>query len=257
MIPWLDDDSPFPDTHTALGPHSDAPGLLAASEGISLRRLQAAYRHGIFPWFSDGQPVLWWTTDPRMVLPVDAFKLSRSLRKAIQRLRLSPGFKIRVDSAFDQVMAACAHTPRDGQDGTWILPPIQQAYGAWHRLWRAAREAGQQPQAGVHSVETWIDGELVGGLYGVNVGGMFYGESMFAHRTDASKIALAALVCLCRRAGITLIDCQQQTAHLASLGAHPISRAEFEAHLNRVVERPAPQDWSYDDVVWAQLLTSA
>jgi leucyl/phenylalanyl-tRNA--protein transferase len=257
MIPWLEADTPFPDTHQALGPMSDAPGLLAASADVSLPRLQSAYRHGIFPWFSDGQPVLWWTTDPRMVLPVSEFKLSRSLRKTIQRFRFSPGCEIRIDSALPQVMHACAHTPREGQQGTWILPPIQQAYQRWHLQWQQARAQGQATTGGVHSVETWMDGELVGGLYGVNVGGMFYGESMFAHRTDASKIALAALVCLCRREGITLIDCQQQTSHLASLGARPIPRSDFETHLKGVVDRLAPQDWSYHDQTWALLMPSA
>jgi leucyl/phenylalanyl-tRNA--protein transferase len=257
MIPWLDAEAPFPDTRQALGPRSDAPGLLAASADISLMRLQAAYRRGIFPWFSEGQPVLWWTTDPRMVLPVAEFKLSRSLRKAIQRFRQTPGCDIRVDSAFSEVMSACAHTPRDGQQGTWILPPIQQAYQRWHLQGQQARAQGLATSGGVHSVETWVDGQLVGGLYGVNLGRMFYGESMFAHRTDASKMALAALICLCRREGITFIDCQQQTQHLASLGARPIPRSDFEAHLEGVVDLLAPQNWSYHDETWALLLPPA
>lgn len=245
MIPWLEPDTPFPDTATALGPETDAPGLLAAGADLSPARLQAAYRRGIFPWFSQGQPVLWWTTDPRMVLPVAAFKLHRSLRKTIARFRRTPGCEIRIDSAFEQVMLACASTPRDGQNGSWIVPDMRQVYGQWHH------------QGFVHSIETWMDGELVGGLYGVNIGRMFYGESMFAWHTDASKIALAALVCFCRANGIALIDCQQQTSHLASLGASPVSRSHFEAHLRGVIDQAPPAVWAYDDALWSLLEHSA
>jgi len=242
MIPWLQPDTPFPDTSQALGPDSDAPGLLAAGHDLSPARLEAAYRRGIFPWFSEGQPVLWWTTDPRMVLPVSEFKLSRSLRKTLQRFLRTPGCEVRVDSAFDAVMSACASTPRDGQSGTWILPEMREVYAHWHQLGR------------VHSVETWIDGSLVGGLYGVNIGRMFFGESMFAHRTDASKIALAALVAFCRRHDIGVIDCQQETAHLASMGARPWPRHEFEAHLSRVTPLPPPTNWAYDETTWLEMI---
>jgi len=241
MIPWLEPDSPVPDTALALGPGTDAPGLLAAGQDLSTVRLANAYRRGIFPWFSPGQPVLWWSTDPRMVLPVAEFKLSRSLRKTIQKFRRTPDTEVRIDSAFAQVIAACANAPREGQDGTWIVNDIQRAYRQWHA------------QGAVHSVEVWMDGELAGGLYGVNVGRMFYGESMFARRTDASKIALAALVCFCRRHQIPVIDCQQQTAHLASMGARPWPRGEFEAHLRGVVDEPGPADWTYHDSYWAEL----
>ncbi len=241
MIPWLEPHSPFPDTSLALGPDSEAPGLLAAGNELSVERLDAAYRRGIFPWFSPGQPVLWWTTDPRMVLPVAEFRLSRSLRKTIRRFRETPDSTVRIDGAFDQVIRACAGTPREGQDGTWIVPAVQQVYAQWHRMGR------------VHSFETWWEGELVGGLYGVSIGRMFFGESMFAWRTDASKIALAALVCFCRANGITLIDCQQQTQHLASLGARPLLRGEFEAHLRGVIDHPPPPVWAYDDSLWSEL----
>ena len=241
MIPWLEPDDPLPDTHDALGPQSDAPGLLAAGRDLSPSRLTEAYRRGIFPWFSEGQPVLWWTTDPRMVLPVSAFKLSRSLRKTIQKFRRTPACEVRVDHAFSQVMAACAHTPREGQDGTWIVPEMRAAYAHWHA------------QGKVHSFETWVAGQLVGGLSGVSLGRMFFGESMFAHRTDASKIALAALVCFCRAHDITVIDCQQQTAHLASLGARPWPRERFEAHLRDVVDLPPVGTWAYDDALWSYL----
>jgi leucyl/phenylalanyl-tRNA--protein transferase len=251
MIPWLPDDdadeadaldgrlTPFPPTSQALGADTDAPGLLCAGGSLTAARLRLAYRQGIFPWFSPAQPVLWWTTDPRMVLKVAEFRLHRSLRKTLQRFIATPGCAVRIDSAFEAVIHHCSQTPREGQDGTWIVPAVRAAYVALHRAGTA------------HSIETWIDGHLVGGLYGVNLGGMFYGESMFAHRTDASKIALAALVAHCRRLGIAWIDCQMQTEHLASMGARPLPRAAFEAHLARVVDLPSPREWSYDRSAWA------
>ncbi len=210
-------------------------------------RLEEAYRAGIFPWYSPGQPVLWWSPDPRMVLPTAEFRLSRSLAKTIRRFRRTPGCALRFDSAFEQVIQACAQVPRAGQAGTWIVPAMIAAYGEWHRRGR------------VHSAETWIDGELAGGLYFVAIGRMCYGESMFARRTDASKIALAALVAACRAHGVALIDCQQNTAHLASFGAREIGRAEFLAHVARsTAPDPATAageaiDWTYDDSHWALL----
>ncbi|MFM2058960.1 MAG: hypothetical protein RLY71_3345 [Pseudomonadota bacterium] len=243
MIPWLpDDDSvPFPPTGDALGPDSDAPGLLCAGGRLSVARLRAAYAQGIFPWYSRGQPVLWWSTDPRMVLQTARFRLHRSLRKTLRHFITTPGCAVTIDRAFDRVIAACAGTPREGQNGTWIVPEIARAYQRWHA-------AGS-----VHSFETWIDGELVGGLYGINLGRMFYGESMFAHRTDASKIALAALVAFCRANAIEWIDCQQQTRHLASLGAAPVPRAQFEAHLQQVTRQAGPTDWTYHAATWSWL----
>lgn len=239
---WLGDDAtPLPPTSHALGEGSSAPGLLAAGGRLSLQRLDEAYRHGVFPWYSEGQPVLWWAPDPRMVLWTDEFKLGRSLRKTVQRFLRSPGCEIRFDSAFDRVIAACAGTLREGQPGTWILPPMQRAYSAWHRAGAA------------HSVETWVGGRLVGGLYGVNLGRMFFGESMFSHATDSSKIALAALVAFCRAESIPMIDCQQNTQHLASLGAREIPRAEFERHLAHNLGAQAPPRWSYDAAHWARL----
>lgn len=241
MVPWLEDDSPLPPGASALGPGSDAPGLVAAGGGLGLRRLEQAYRQGIFPWFSPGQPVLWWSPDPRMVLPVSGFKLSRSLRKTIQRFLRTPDCEVRIDSAFDRVIAACADTPRAGQAGTWIVPQMQQAYRRWHALGH------------VHSVETWVGGDLVGGLYFVAMGRMVFGESMFAWRTDASKIALAALVAHARLRGVPLIDCQQNTGHLASLGAREISRAAFEQHLTLVLGGERDVDWTYDASAWSTL----
>jgi leucyl/phenylalanyl-tRNA--protein transferase len=175
------------------------------------------------------------------VLPVQAFKVSRSLRKTLRRFIATPGCEIRIDSAFERVIHACSTTPREGQAGTWIVPAMVQAYTAWHH-------AGL-----VHSVETWIDGELAGGLYCVAIGRMVFGESMFAHRTDASKIALAALVAWCHGQGVGLIDCQQNTRHLASLGAHEIPREAFEQHLARTTPGPDLKDWFYHRSTWSQL----
>jgi leucyl/phenylalanyl-tRNA--protein transferase len=241
QLPWLHGDMPFPPTAQALGPETDAPGLLAAGGDLSVTRLVAAYSRGIFPWFGEGQPLLWWSTSPRMVLPVADFKMSRSLRKSLMRFLATAGCEIRFDSDTPAVIRACAGAPRDGQDGTWIVPAMVNAYERLHH-------AGI-----VHSVETWVDGELVGGLYGVNLGRMFYGESMFARRTDASKFALAALVAFCRVEGIALVDCQQETSHLASLGARPIPREAFERHIQQAVALTPPARWAYDPGCWAQL----
>jgi len=243
VLTWLASaHDPLPDTALARGEDSDAPGLLAAGNDLSVARLAEAYDRGIFPWYSEGQPVLWWSPDPRMVLPVAGFHLSLSLKKTIRRFIAAPGCELRIDSAFDAVIAACAEAPREGQRGTWIQPKLRRAYADWHRA------------GAVHSFETWIDGRLAGGLYGVNRGRMFYGESMFARTTDASKIALAALVAFCRAHDIGLIDCQQRTEHLASFGAREIPRAAFEQHLRQTVGLPAPVDWSYDESHWARLL---
>jgi leucyl/phenylalanyl-tRNA--protein transferase len=244
LIPWLNaPDEPLPDTRRALPPGSEAPGLLAAGGELTPQRLTEAYTHGVFPWYSAGQPVLWWSPDPRMVLLVDEFRLSRSLRKTVRRFAANPRCELRIDSAFRRVITACATAPREGQDGTWIVPEMIDAYCAWHAL-------GQ-----VHSFETWIDGELTGGLYGVSFGRMFFGESMFANRTDASKIAFAALVCFCREHGVTMIDCQQHTRHLASMGARELPRAEFEARLARNLGAPGIAEWTYDLSQWRHLET--
>ena len=240
-LTWIDDTTPLPPTRLALGDDSDAPGLLAAGGAVTPQRLDEAYRKGVFPWYSPGDPPLWWAPDPRMVLPVAEFKLAHSLRKTLRRFIGTAGCEIRIDSAFRQVVQACASAPRHGQAGTWIAPEIIDAYSAWF-------DAGA-----AHSVETWVDGALVGGLYGVGIGAMFFGESMFAHRTDASKIALAALIAFCRTCGITLIDCQQRTSHLATLGAREIPRLAFEAHLARSLGAAAPLAWTYHSAMWAGL----
>jgi len=243
MIDWLDESSlDFPPSSRALGPESDAPGLLAAGGDLRPERLREAYSRGIFPWYGPGQPPLWWSPDPRMVLQTRDFKLSRSLRKRIQQFHRDPRCEIRVDSARAEVLQACAGAPREGQSGTWILPEMQAAYLRW-----------AEQDGAVHSIETWMDGELVGGLYGINLGRMFFGESMFMRRSDASKIALAALICLCRRHDIPWIDCQQNTRHLASLGAAEVSREDFEAHLRQALAQEAPFDWAYHPGLWEQL----
>lgn len=242
MIAWLDPQDPFPPVEAALGPDSEAPGLLAASRDLSPQRLLLAYRQGIFPWYSSGQPVLWWSTDPRMVLPPPALRVSLNLRKTLRRVLRDADWEIRVDDDFPAVMRACATTPRDGQDGTWITDDIIAAYGTLHRNGMA------------HSVESWYRGERVGGLYGVALGRMFFGESMFAHRSDASKIALAALCAFLGNHGVAMIDCQQETDHLASLGARPIPRAEFVAHVRAATAQPAISPWRFDKSVlerWA------
>ena len=233
MIPWLEIDTPFPDVSKALT--VEAPGLLAAGADLSPARLLQAYRNGIFPWFSEGQPILWWSTDPRMVLYTDQFKVSNSLAKTlrkIERSRLDGGrWDVRFDSAFDEVMRACAAPRRDGP-GTWISDEIIAGYTGLHALGYA------------HSAEVWLDGKLVGGAYGVCIGRMFYGESMFARVSDASKVALAYLVAFLQHHGVEMVDCQQETGHLASLGAAPIPRSRFLEHLHRATVRPGIGSWT-------------
>jgi len=240
-LPWLALGEPFPPTSEAWDADSPAPGLLAGGGGLDVPTLLTAYRHGIFPWFSDGQPILWWSPDPRMVLNVRNFRLHRSLRKTLERFRATPGCEIRVDTAFGDVIRACAQSTRTGQSGTWIQPAMIEAYEQLHAAGWA------------HSVETWIDGRLVGGLYGVAIGKAVFGESMFTHVTDGSKIALAALVCFCRQHDIEIIDCQQNTRHLASLGASEIPRKTFVSHVARQVSEAGPR-WQFKPLYWAQLL---
>jgi leucyl/phenylalanyl-tRNA--protein transferase len=232
MIPWLESHTPFPDVSEALT--IDAPGLLAAGADLSPPRLLLAYQNGIFPWFSEGQPILWWSTDPRMVLDTANFKISDSLKKTLRRIersRTSGGrWNVSFDTDFEAVMRACADPRRDGP-GTWISEDIIAGYTGLHRMGYA------------HSSEVWLDGELVGGAYGVCIGRMFYGESMFARVSDASKVALAYLVVFLRNNGVRMIDCQQETSHLASLGAAPISRAKFLEHLRAAISEPAIPRW--------------
>ena len=225
MIPWLERDSPFPPVRSALAYPN---GLLAAGGDLSPERLLEGYRRGIFPWFSEGDPILWWSPDPRMVLFPDELKVSRSLAKSLRNRR----YEVRFDSAFDATMAGCA-APRKGEAGTWITAEMHDAYRHLHRLGYA------------HSVETWIGNELAGGLYGVAIGKVFFGESMFSRARDASKIALAALVAQLTSLDFRMIDCQMRTQHLASLGAREIPRRQFSRLLEELIHYPrAPVSWS-------------
>ena len=227
MIPWLGPDDAFPAPSKAL---TSPNGLLCAGGDLTVKRLVDAYRRGIFPWFSEGDPILWWSPDPRMVLFPEELKVSRSLRRVVAR----GVYDVRFDTSFRAVIEACA-APRDGHKGTWILPEMVEAYVALH-------EAGF-----AHSAESWQDGRLVGGLYGIALGRVFFGESMFAHAPDASKAALVALVGRLRAQGCRVIDCQQATAHLASLGAREIPRREFAHLLAESIQYPlAGERWTPD-----------
>jgi leucyl/phenylalanyl-tRNA---protein transferase len=239
-LPWLEPGDPLPPVERAWGANDPAPGLLAAGGDLSVRSLVAAYGAGVFPWFSSGQPILWWSPDPRMVLAVDQFRWHRSLRKKLQAWTTQGRLSIRFDTCFPRVMAACAAAPRDGQNGTWIVPTMQDAYAQLHRAGHA------------HSVETWLDGELAGGLYAVNVGCAVFGESMFSRVPDASKLALAALVAWCRAVGVTHIDCQQHTEHLAFMGAQLMPRSRFVRHVAVAVQQSAPS-WTFSSLYWQRL----
>ena len=228
MIRWLSDRDPFPPVETAL---SEPNGLLAAGGDLTSTRLLDAYRHGIFPWSADDEPMLWWSPDPRMVLFVDEMRISRSLRRRIRARVLT----VTVDTAFSQVVAGCADARRDGE-GTWITSEVAAAYGELHRRGHA------------HSIETWHGKDLVGGLYGVSIGRMFYGESMFARVSDASKVAFAFLVRQLARWRFEMIDCQMSTPHLASLGAREIPRRQFLARLQDLTAAaPVPIPWRLDE----------
>ena len=244
VLPWLAPGQPFPPVESAWGEGDPAPGLLAAGGVLDVTTLVAAYSRGIFPWYSAGQPILWWCTHPRMVLQVAQFRLHRSLRKSIRALLQAKRLEIRMDHDVASVIRACAQVPREGQQGTWIMPAMAQAYT---RLASAGA---------VHSVETWIDGKLAGGLYAVNLGRMVFGESMFSRQSDASKIALAALVAFCHAHDMPWIDCQQETSHLASLGAQAVPRDAFSQHLRMALEQPAPK-WKFDSLYWRHLLGEA
>jgi leucyl/phenylalanyl-tRNA--protein transferase len=225
MIPWLPEEALFPPLDEAL---AEPNGLLAAGGDLNPQRLLAAYRRGIFPWYAADEPILWWSPDPRMVLFPGELKISRSLTRTLR----NAAYEIRLDSAFEAVVAACADTRRQGQSGTWITRPMQLAYLELHALGYA------------HSVETWIEDELAGGLYGVAIGAAFYGESMFAVKRDASKIALAHLCAHLEQREFGIIDCQMETTHLASLGARPIPRRDFVARLDRLCQHgDAPGAW--------------
>lgn len=219
LLTYLRAGEDFPPTHRAL---TCPNGLLAAGGALDAPTLLAAYRRGIFPWYQAPQPVLWWTPDPRAVLFPEELHISRSLRRTLRRQR----FKLSTDRAFGEVMRACAE-PRADADSTWIDDAMCRAYGELHRLGWA------------HSVEVWEQNALVGGLYGVCMGGVFFGESMFSRASDASKVALVALVRMLRERDVGLIDCQVETAHMNRLGARQIPRVDFEKRLAQTVDQGA------------------
>jgi len=227
-LPWLGEDDPLPPVEQALRRPN---GLLAAGGGLSIPRLVDAYSRGCFPWYSDGEPVLWWSPDPRMVLLPTELHVPRSLQRRMRRGDIT----VTADLAFADVIAGCAEPRDDDSGGTWITDEMIEAYTALHRAGYA------------HSVEAWQDGLLVGGLYGVAVGRAFFGESMFTRVPDASKIALVALVAQLRRWEFGLIDCQMKTAHLARFGAREVPRAEFLARIGALTGRPAPESpWALE-----------
>jgi len=228
MVPWLQPGDPFPPVECAL---EEPNGLLAAGADLSVARLLEAYGNGIFPWYSEGQPPLWWSPDPRMVLVPRELRVPRSLRKRLAKR----DYEVRADTAFEDVIRACA-VPRPGREDTWITDEMVFAYTRLHREGHA------------HSVETWIGGALAGGLYGVALGRVFYGESMFTLKPDASKIALAHLARQLERWGCGMIDCQMTTAHLARFGAREIPRSEFMRKLVNLVNYPGTaRKWRLDD----------
>lgn len=240
-LTWLAPGQAFPEISSSWHANSPAPGLLAAGGALDVDTLCSAYCRGIFPWFSHGQPILWWCPDPRMVLTCSEFRLHPSFKKSLKKFRRHVEYEIRIDFAFEQVIRACASSVRHGQSGTWILPEMITAYCALH-------EAGF-----AHSVETWMHGELVGALYCVGLGKSVFGESMFSLRPEASKIALAALVAFCRHHGIGQIDCQQQTRHLASLGARAMPRQQFLEGVSSTLTQKAP-DWRFAPLYWNELI---
>ncbi len=235
-IPWLESPEDFPDTSKALKYPS---GLLAASLEINADWLYESYIRGVFPWYSEGEPVLWWTTNPRAVLYLDEFKLHRSLAKVIRKQARDTAHQVKLNTAFENVMRRCA-APRDGQEGTWITEEVVQAYCELHRRGLA------------HSVEHWRAGQLIGGLYCVSIGAMVYGESMFSIEKDASKVAFAHFVYWLKSQNVHIIDCQQATRHLMSLGAKTVSREVFESEMaNSIVQptlnwEPRELTWTYD-----------
>jgi leucyl/phenylalanyl-tRNA---protein transferase len=244
-LPQLGAGEAFPDVNIQHELSHEMPGLVAVGGALDVATLKHAYSQGIFPWFSAGQPILWWSTDPRMVLRVEDYKVQPSFKKTLKKFQ--SGFngaldcEVRFDTAFERVIAECSTAKREGQGGTWIVPQMVDAYIALHKAGFA------------HSVETWVNGKLVGGLYCVNIGSAVFGESMFSHATDASKIALAALVCFCRANGVEMIDCQQNTAHLASLGAREMPRDAFVAKVQARVNQLMPI-WQFTPQMWQQLL---
>lgn len=240
-LTWLEAADPFPPLSQAWGADSPAPGLLAAGQRLDADQLLQAYRQGIFPWFSPGQPVLWWSPDPRMVLDPRAFRLHRSLRQSLRQWHAREGMQLCFDRDFAGVIRHCAEQPRRGQGGTWIVPRMVDAYTQLHKRGLA------------HSAELWLDDQLLAGLYFVALGHAVFGESMFTTVRDGSKLALCLLVSVARRHDIRMIDCQQKTGHLASLGAAEIDRADFLREMERA-QQQAPIDWRRETLYLDELL---
>lgn len=230
---WLEPSTTFPNPRTDSDLHPEVPGLIAASENLSAEQLENAYRHGIFPWYSQGQPVLWWSPNPRMILVPQELKISHSFKKSLQQFLRDPDYEIRVDDNFQETIMACATQSRPQQNGTWITHAIIQAYTALHTNNQA------------HSVEVFFKNQRIGGLYLVNLGAMVFGESMFSRQTDASKIALAALCGFCIDSKIGLIDCQQETSHLSSMGGRPIPRNDFLDYIEHASNAKSPV-WNFN-----------
>ncbi|MEY4083015.1 MAG: hypothetical protein RL483_384 [Pseudomonadota bacterium] len=247
-LAWVGPHDDFPRTQDAWTAQDGADGLLAVGETLSPALLVRAYQRGIFPWSGPGEPILWWTPDPRMVLRVSDFRLHRSIRQAARQCQRE-GLTLRFNQDFDEIVQACSQ-PRAGQAGTWITPDIRAAYLELHT------------QGLAHCLGLYQDQTLLAGLYFVQLGQMVFGESMFTRRTNGSKVCLAALVLGCQARGIALIDCQQQTGHLASLGAQPIHRHEFEQHLQQVIGQPAAggpeaglvHSWPREPLNWEPLV---
>ena len=240
MLTWIEPHQPLP---AATRARREPNGLVAAGRDLSAARLLEAYGKGIFPWFSAGMPVLWWSPDPRMVVFTAEFEPGRSLGKTLRRIARPGGWEIALDRDFGAVIEACAAHARPGQDGTWITPAIRDAYVDLHRAGHA------------HSFEVRRDGALIAGLYGVSIGRMFFGESMFTHVTDGSKCAYAALVATLRSLDMPMVDCQQSTRHLASLGGRDIDRIAFLDRIVHLCRQPAP-DWSQVEVRWPVATTA-
>lgn len=232
-LSWLQPHDPFPSPWSDADPDPEVPGLLAISEEITAEQLLRAYQQGIFPWYSDGQPILWWSPNPRMVLRPKNFKVSKNFKKEIKNVLMDQDWEVKVDQDFHATILSCATQSRSGQDGTWITHAIMHAYGQLHE------------QGHSHSIEVFHQGQRVGGLYCVNLGKMVFGESMFSQKTGASKIALASLCAWAIDQDIEMIDCQQETAHLSSLGGSPIPRDEFLNHVREKTTAINP-NWSFN-----------
>ncbi len=241
---WLGPEDAFPSPWLDADPDPEVPGLIAMSETIHAQQLKRAYQQGIFPWYSEGQPILWWSPNPRMVLQPKNFKVSKNLKKEIKTVLMDQDWDIKVDHDFEQTILSCATQTRPGQDGTWITHAIMHAYAELHH------------QGDAHSIEVFYQNQRVGGLYCVNFGKMIFGESMFSKKTGASKIALAALCAWAIAQDIEMIDCQQETQHLSSLGGSPIPRSDFLTHIEQNCHAKNPI-WSFNKNVLTHWLVKA